>query len=345
MMHVSRRRAAAALLGGALLSGGPLVGGLATPARAQAPVEINIGHVLSERSFYHVAGLKFKELLEARSNGRVKVNVQCCGSLGNEGRIIQAVRTGVIDAAFNGLGSLESTIPEYRVLSLPLLFDNRAQAEAILRGEVGERLLKLAEPHGMVGLAFGAIFERNIATRTKAINTPEDLKGLKIRVLQTPGWVQAYTAVGAQPTPMAYGEVFLAMQNGVVDALELSNDAMLADRFLEVARHYAITRFHQSTSMFIYSKAKFDALPADLQAMIREVTPAAMAAGLEFHNRFGEEGLAAVRAKGIPVTEPALEPFRAAARPSWEVILRDAGPNGRALATEIEAAVKARRSS
>jgi TRAP-type transport system periplasmic protein len=318
-----------------------LIGIVTWAGAARAQTEITIGHVLSEKSFYHAAGLKFKELMEARSSGRVKVNLQCCGALGNEGRIIQSIRTGVIDAGFFGLGSMESTVPEFRVLSLPHLFDNRDQAERILRGAMGERLLKLVEPHGMVGLAFGGIFERHIATRDKAINAPADLKGLKIRVLQTPGWVQAYTAVGAQPTPMAYGEVFLALQNGVVDALEVSPDAMLADRFLEVSRHYALTRFHQSTTMFAFSQAKFNALPADLQALVRAVTPEAIAAGLRFHNDLGEEGLKAVRAKGIAVTEPAIGAFREASRPSWETILKDAGANGQALAAEIEAARRA----
>jgi TRAP-type transport system periplasmic protein len=318
-----------------------LIGIVTWGGAARAQTEITIGHVLSEKSFYQAAAVKFKELMEARSNGRVKVNVQCCGALGNEGRIIQSLRTGVIDAGFFGLGSMESTVPEYRVLSLPHLFDNREQAERVLRGAMGERLLKLVEPHGMVGLAFGGIFERHIATRDKAINTPADLRGLKIRVLQTPGWVQAYTAVGAQPTPMAYGEVFLALQNGVVDALEVSPDAMLADRFLEVSKHYALTRFHQSTTMFAFSQAKFNALPADVQALVRAVTPEAVAAGLKFHNDLGEEGLKAVRAKGITVSEPAIGPFREASRPSWAAILKDAGANGQALATEIEAARRA----
>jgi TRAP-type transport system periplasmic protein len=331
-----------AMIGAALLGLAAMIGAARTDrAFAQAPIEMNIGHVLSEKSFYHAAGTKFKELMEARSNGRVKVNVQCCGALGNEGRIIQSVRTGVIDAAFFGLGSMESTVPEFRVLSLPHLFDNRAQAERILRGAMGERLLKLVEPHGMVGLAFGGIFERHIATRDKAINTPADLRGLKIRVLQTPGWVQAYTAVGAQPTPMAYGEVFLALQNGVVDALEVSPDAMLADRFMEVSKHYALTRFHQSTTMFAFSQAKFNALPADIQALVRTVTPEAVAAGLAFHNDLGEQGLKAVRDRGIAVTEPDVAAFRAASRPSWETILKDAGANGKALADEIEAARRA----
>jgi TRAP-type C4-dicarboxylate transport system substrate-binding protein len=107
---------------------------------------------------------------------------------------------------------------------------------------------------------------------------------------------------------------------------------------MEVAKHYALTRFHQSTTLFAYSQAKFGALPDDVKKLVREVTPMAVKAGLDFHNKFGDEGLAAVRAKGIAVTEPKIDAFRAASRPSWETILKDAGANGRALAAEIETA-------
>jgi tripartite ATP-independent transporter DctP family solute receptor len=310
-------------------------------ANAQAPVEITIAHVLSERSFYHVAGTKLKELVEARTGGRARVNVQCCGALGNEGRLIQSVRTGVIDMVFHGLGSLEGTVPEYRVLSLPHIFDNHAQAERVLRGPLGDRLLKLVEPHGMIGLAFGAIFERNMATRDKPVAKIEDMKGVKVRVLQTPAWVLAYQAVGAQPTPMPYGEVFISMQNGVVDGAELSADAMVADRFIEVSKHFSLTRFHQSTSMFVASKARFEALPADVRDAIRAALPDAVRAGLEFHTRLNEEGMNQMRARGITITEPDLAPFREVTRRSWEQILNDAGPNGRSLVQEIEAAKKA----
>ncbi len=314
---------------------------MAGAAHAQAPIEINIGHVLSERSFYHVAGLRLKELVEQRSNGRVRVNIQCCGALGNEGRLIQSVRTGVIDGAFHGLGSIEGTIPEYRVLSLPHIFDNHAQAERVLRGPLGDRLLRLVEPHGMIGLAFGAIFERNLATRDKPVRTVEDLRALKVRVLQTPAWVLAYQAVGSQPTPMPYGEVFIAMQNGVVDGAELSADAMIADRFIEVSRHFSITRFHQSTTMFVMSQARFGALPADIQAIVRAAVPDAVRAGLEFHARLNEDGMTQMRARGLQIIEPDLAPFREVTRRSWDGILNDAGPNGRALVQEIEAAKRA----
>lgn len=324
-------------LGAALLGVAAVTGA----AKAQAPIEITIGHVLSERSFYQVAGLRFKELLEARTNGRVRVNVQCCGALGNEGRLIQSVRTGVIDGAFHGLGSIEGTVPEYRVLSLPHIFENHAQAERVLRGPLGNRLLQRVEPHGMVGLAFGAIFERNMATRERPVNRVEDLRGLKVRVLQTPAWVLAYEAVQSQPTPMPYGEVFLAIQNGVVDGAELSADAVIADRFIEVIRHFSVTRFHQSTTMFVMSRARFAALPADIQAAIRDVTPEAVRAGLAFHDQLNRDGMAQMRARGITIVEPDLAAFREVTRRSWDRILADAGPNGRALVEEIEAAKRA----
>ncbi|QYU67168.1 TRAP transporter substrate-binding protein [Leptolyngbya sp. 15MV] len=200
-------------------------------ARAQA-ITINLGHVLSATSAYQVIFERYKELAAQRTNGRVTVNIQGGGAAGNEGRLIQSLRTGVIDGAFVGGSSLETVVRDFRVLSLPYVFDDHPQANRVLQGAVGEQLLRELDSLGMIGLGFGAIFERNIASR-RPVRTPADLQGLKIRVLQTPGFVEAYRVLGTQATPMAYGEVFLALQNGVVDALEISNDAIVADRFVE----------------------------------------------------------------------------------------------------------------
>jgi TRAP-type transport system periplasmic protein len=102
----------------------------------------------------------------------------------------------------------------------------------------------------MHGLGFGSIYERNVASKAPArVETPEDMQGLKIRVLPTPGFVEAYNALGTQPTPMAYGELFMAIQNNVVDALEISPDALVADKFHEVVNSYTMTKAHQSTTI------------------------------------------------------------------------------------------------
>jgi len=308
----------------------------AAPAKAQAPIELNFGHVLSDQSAYQVIFTRFAELMRERSNGRVTVRIQCCGQAGNEGRLIQSLRTGVIDGAFVGGSSLETVVPDFRVLSLPYVFDSNEQANRILQGPVGDDMLTMLEPFGIVGMGWGAIFERNVGGR-KPVNTVADMQGLKIRVLQTPGFVLAYEAMGTQPTPMAYGEVFLALQNGVVDALEVSPDAAVADRFVEVMTHYSLTKAHQSTTVFAMSKAKFDALPADIQQMIRTTAREAIRHGLEAHAELNRRGLATMRERGITVIEPDLSSFMQAARTSYDRILAEA-PGGRALIEKINAA-------
>jgi TRAP-type C4-dicarboxylate transport system substrate-binding protein len=317
---------------------------LASPwvARAQGrPVEITIGHVLNERSFYHIAATKLAELVTARTNGRTQFRVSPAAQLGTELRLIQSARTGVIDGCFVGIVSMEGTVPEYKVLSLPHLFDNNVQANRVLRSPLGDRVLRRVEAHGLVAGGFGAIFERNIGTRSRPIATVEELRGLKLRVLQTAAFVQSYQAVGVQPTPMALGELFISMQNGVVDGADFSADIVLADRFIEVIRHYTFARFHQTPTMLIFSAAKFNAWPADVQAAIRAAMPEAIAAGLKFHDDFTAEAVAAMRARNLTVVDPEIGPWRAASRAAYEPILADSGAGGRALLAEIEAGKRA----
>lgn len=311
---------------------------LATPlvARAQAVTELRLGHVLSEQSSYHVAGTKLSELVEQRTNGRVRIVVFANSALGGELRLIQSARTGAIDLMFNSQPSLENTIRDLGVLSLPWLFDNYEQANRLMQGPMGQRLLTLLDPVGMVGLSWFNLFERSVLTNRPFTNLAE-ARGLKIRVIQSPGYVETYRAIGMQPTPTAYAELFLALQNGVVDAAELAPDQMIADRFVEVIRHYVLTKTHQLPSVLIASRSRFTALPADVQAAIRASVPAAITEGLAYYNRFREESFVEVRRRGINIIEPDLAPFKAAARPAYDTILANA-PNGRALLAEIEAA-------
>lgn len=318
--------------------------GVAMPwvARAQGrPVEITIGHVLNERSFYHIAAAKLGELVAARTNGRAQIRVSPAAQLGTELRLIQSARTGVIDGCWVGIVSMEGTVPEYKVLSLPHLFDTNQQANRVLRGPIGARVLARVEQHGLVGGGFGAIFERNIGTRSRPIGTPADLRGLKLRVLQTAAFVQSYQAAGVQPTPMPLGEVFISMQNGVVDGADFSADIVVADRFIEIIRHYTFSRFHQTPTMLIFSQAKFNSWPADVQRAIRDSMAEAIGEGLKFHDEFTADAIRQMREKNITVVDPEIGPWREVTRRSYDAILADSGAGGRALFEEIEAARRA----
>jgi TRAP-type C4-dicarboxylate transport system substrate-binding protein len=306
------------------------------------PVEITIGHVLNERSFYHIAATKLAELVGQRTGGRAQVRVSPAAQLGTELRLIQSARTGVIDGCWVGIVSMEGTVPEYKVLSLPHLFDNNGQANRVLRGPIGDRVLARVEQHGLIPGGFGAIFERNIGTRSRPIARVEDLRGLKLRVLQTAAFVQAYQAAGVQPTPMPLGEVFISMQNGVVDGSDFSADILVADRFIEVVRHYTYARFHQTPTMLIFSAAKFNAWPAEVQRAIRDSMGEAIQAGIAFHDEFTAEAGRQMRERNLTVVDPEIGPWREVTRRSYDAILNDSGSGGRALFEEID---RARRSA
>lgn len=290
-------------------------------AQAQS-IEMTLAHVLSDQSPYQVILEEFKALVEERSGGDIAVEIQCCGAAGNETRAIQSMRTGILSGGFVGGSTLENVVPAYRVLSLPYLFEDKSQAYEILQSEMGREMLDLLDEYGMYGLGFGSIYERSVAAKAPArVETIEDMEGLKIRVLPTPGFVEAYNAMGTQPTPMSYGELFMAIQNNVVDALEISPDALVADGFYETVDSYTMTRAHQSTTVFVLSKTFWDGLPAETQQLIQAAALEAIDVGIEAHDALADAGMITAAEAGVEIIEPDLAPFAEAARPSWDVIL------------------------
>ena len=310
---------------------------LATGAAQAQTYSMTLAHVLSDKSPYQVILNEFKSLVEERSGGDIAVEIQCCGQAGNEGRAIQSMRTGILTGGFVGGSTLETVVPAYRVLSLPYLFEDKAQAYSVLQSDMGREMLDLLGDYEMYGLGFGSIYERSVAAKAPArVATVDDMQGLKIRVLPTPGFVEAYKAMGTQPTPMAYGELFMAIQNNVVDALEISPDAIVADGFYETVNSYTMTKAHQSTTVFVLSKSFWDGLPADVQELIQTAATEAIAVGIAAHDTLADEGLETARAAGVEIIEPDLAPFMEAARKSWDVILTDQ-PEAAAFKDRFEA--------
>lgn len=299
-------------------------------------IEINIGHALSENSSYQVAGHHFAKLMDEKTDGQVKVTMFPSGSLGGELKLVQGVRTGVVDALIVGQPSLENTVREYRVLSLPYLFDNYEQANTIMQGEVGDKLLDELDKYGMKGLGWGAIYARSMASM-KPIKNLSDMQSLKVRVIQSPGYVEAYKALGAQPTPTAYAELFMSLQNGVVDAAELSPDQTVGDGFAEAIKHYSVTEVHQLPSLFIISKAKFESYPENVQEAIVEAGKDAMRVAVDYQNQKIVEAFNTMQEHGVQIERPDLTNFRAEARAAWDTITKSS-PGGEEFVQQIEAA-------
>lgn len=311
---------------------------LAGAAAAQT-YNMTLAHVLSDKSPYQVILTHFSKLMQERSGGRVTVEIQCCAQAGNETRAIQSIRTGVLTGGFIGGSTLETVVPAYRVLSLPYLFDNKAQAYSILQSDMGREMMDLLGQYDMYGLGFGSSYERSVASRDPVkVEKVEDLAGIKIRVLPTPGFVEAYKAFGTQPTPMAYGELFMALQNKVVDAMEISPDALVADKFHEVVNTYTLLTVHQSTTVFLLSKSFWDGLPADLKDIVQTAATESIAVGIAAHDKLAADGIETARAAGVTIVEPDLAPFMEKAKKSWDVILKDQ-PEAQAYLARIQAAL------
>lgn len=326
------RRSFTTLLGGTLVAAPAIV-------RAQQVTELRLGHVLAEHSSYQVAGKRLDELVAEKTDGALRISLFASSSLGGELRLIQSARVGAIDLMFITQSTLENTVRDLGVLSLPWLFDSYEQATQLMTGPLGARLLGTLEPFGMTGLGWINLFERSVATNRPFSSLAEG-RGLKIRVIQSPGYIEAYKAIGMAPTPIVYTELFLALQNGVVDAAELATDQLTTDKFIETVRHFVLTRTHQLPSALVASTARLNALPSAFQAAIRESAPEALAAGLSYYNKLRAESLEEMRRRGIQIVEPDLAQFQEPGRKSYNAILATA-PSGRALLAAIEEAKQA----
>jgi tripartite ATP-independent transporter DctP family solute receptor len=289
-----------------------------TEAASQA-YQMNIGHVLSDKSSYQVGMKYFADEMAKRTNGRVKVNIFPAGGLGGELRLVQGGSTGTVDAFIIGQPSLEATIPEFKILSLPYLFESEAEAIKVLRGSFGQKFLELLPKHNMIGLGWAGVFTRGIPA-TRAVETANDLRGLKVRVMQSPGYISTFNSLGSQPTPIPFGELFMALQTRVVDATDLSPDLVISGQFLKAISHYSQPGIHQLPSIFIMSKAKYDSLPEDIRKIVLEVGREGAAAATDEQTRVMAAGLEEMRAAGVKIITPNQATFREAAMKAWPSI-------------------------
>ena len=311
---------------------------VAGPAMAQTH-QINVGHVLSDKSSYQ-AGLKFfADEMAKRTNGAVKVNIFPSAGLGGELRLVQGGMAGTVDAFIVGQPSLEATVPEFKILSLPYLFDNEAQAVKILNGPFGQKFLDLLPKYNMVALGWAGVFTRGIPA-TKAVQSAGELRGLKVRVMQSPGYISTFNAFGSQPTPIPFGELFMALQTGVVDAADLSPDLVISGQFLKAIKFYSPTEIHQLPSLFVISKAKLDSLPEDLRKVVREVGREATAVAADEQRRMMVAGLEEMRTAGVTIVTPDIGSFREISQKVWPTIL-----TGIANADDYLAALKAAKAA
>ncbi len=203
---------------------------------------------------------KFAELVAARSGGKFKVNIFPGGTLGGDAPNVSALQGGTIEFVLLNSGILASQMKDFEVFDFPFMFASAKEADAVVDGPFGQKLHAKLADKGIVGLAFFELGFRNITNSKKALNSVEDIAGLKLRVIPNAINVDWVKAVGANPTPLAFPEVYAAMEQKAIDGQENPLSVILANKFAEVQKFLAITNHQYNPQSLIFSKKVFDTL-------------------------------------------------------------------------------------
>src|SRR5882672_9810032 len=233
----------------------------AVPAAAQEVV-LTIGHVLDLKHPLHLGGVRMAEAAAKQSNGRIKVNLFPSSQLGSDREMLQNTQAGVISGMLEATTKLVTFVPQFGVLDLPYLATSREQAFRLLDSPVIEQELHgRAAEAGFRIIGYWEVTLRSIYTRTKVINSVADLRGMKIRVIPSPSFITLFRALGASPTPMSFGELYTALQQGVVDGAE--NDILTYQgvKHFEVAKNLAITNHMMLINAFFLSEKQWAKIP------------------------------------------------------------------------------------
>ncbi|MCG5241532.1 TRAP transporter substrate-binding protein [Azospirillum doebereinerae] len=208
--------------------------------------------------------------LSEQTNGKLGIRVFASGALGTEKDTIEQLRLGGLDMMRINVGALNSVVPETIVTVLPFIFRDTKHMRTVLDGPVGDDILKSMENQGLIGLAFYDSGARSFYTVKKPITSLADFKGLKIRVQPSELFVGMMTALGANATPMPYGEVYTALKTGIVDGAENNWPSYESSRHFEAAKYYSLTEHSLAPEVVVFSKVVWDKLSKDDQALIRK---------------------------------------------------------------------------
>ena len=284
-----------------LLIGMTLALGFVASVSAQTTLKISIS--TAQNSHQGVAIDTFAREVEKRTGGRYKVQTFYNGALGGERESIEAVQLGTQELAFSSTGPIPNFVPESKVLDVPFLFRDKAHARAVLDGPIGQDLLTKFDAKGFKALAWAENGFRHMTNSKRDVKTPEDLKGLKMRTMENPVHIAAYKGLGIITTPMAFPEVFTALQQGTVDGQENPLPVIMSAKFDQVQKHLSLTGHVYSPAIFLMNKASFEKLGAsDKQAFL----DAAKEGTKTNRARVDEDdakGVAELRAKGMTVIE------------------------------------------
>ncbi|GAA0766145.1 TRAP transporter substrate-binding protein [Ideonella azotifigens] len=264
------------------------------------------------------------ETLSKSTNGRLTIKVFAKGALGIEKDAIEQTKLGAIAMTRVNVAPMNNICPATMVPTMPFLFRSKEHMRKVLDGAIGDEILKDCESQGYVGLAFYDSGARSIYTVKKPVKTLADAKGLKVRVQQSDLWVSLLEAMGANATPMPFGEVYTALKTGLVDGAENNYPSYESSRHFEVAKYFNKTEHSMAPEILLFSKRVWDTLTPDDQKLIRAAAKESVGFMRKIWDEREEKSLAVIKAGGAQIIEVDKASFQGAMKPVYDKFITDA---------------------
>lgn len=270
-------------------------------AFAQQATKLTLGHGAAPGNPRHEAAVKFADTVKAKTNGRFEIQVAHSAQLGDDAAMITALRSGTLDISANSQGAMANVVPEYAALGLPFLFTDIQKAWQLLDGPVGEELAKRTTTKGMVVLGYWDNGIRHVSNAKRPIKVPADVKGLKIRTPPDSMTMDIMQALGADPQQIKFSELYVALQQGVVDGQENPLTNIASAKLYEVQKYLSLTGHKYEANPFVMGKRSWDKLSAADQKIFTDAAAEATQLQRSLSKEADEKLVTDLKAKGVQI--------------------------------------------
>lgn len=286
----------------ALVVAAAMLMGFAAPAVAQTTT-LKYAFVNPMSSHFGAAATTFKDYVEKESAGRIKVDIFPGGALGGEREIVESMQLGTVDMAMTGTSIMGNFVPEVLLYDVPFLFKDTRQARAVLDGQIGKDVLAKFEDKDLVGLGYGENGFKMLTNNKKPVTKPEDLVGMTIRVQENEIHIAAFKQLGARPTPIAWPELFAALQQGVVDGQDNPISNVLSAKFYQAQKYGTLLRHVFAPTVITMSAATWNKLSDADKAIVTAGVAKAVATQRAAVDEYETSGLAKLKEAGMQIVE------------------------------------------
>ncbi len=268
------------------------------------PKVMYLGHTLPQTHPVHKGIVEFQKALEKKSNGTLKVKIFPDAQLGSEREVLELLQIGSVAATKVSAATLSNFVPEYHLLGIPYLFRDKQHQFDVLEGDIGKSILEKGSKFWLRGLCYYDAGSRSFYTSNKAIRTPQDLEGLKIRVMNNQMAINMVNSMGGSATPLAYGELYTAIQQGVVDGAENNPPSFVSSNHYEISKYYTLDQHSSVPDVLLIGTKFWDKLSEEEKIWVQEAADESAQAQKKFWSDSVDESMKIAKAAGVEIIIP-----------------------------------------